>query len=113
MKLLQVLALFVIALAATNTTKADFKIAMGGKVVECSGPDNMGLTVNAKRTTVKLAIAGESKGPAKIKKISSNDKSFVRYVTKEGTLILGNAGNSFTFAGDSSGESFALECSSK
>lgn len=113
MKILQVLALFVIALAATDASKADFKIAQSGKVVDCYGPDNMVVTLNATRTTVKISIEGESSGPSKVNKVSSNNKSFVRYETKQGVLILGTSGDSFTFAGDSTSEAYTLTCKAK
>lgn len=77
---------------------ADSRLAGNGKVVECSGADNQSLTLNAKRTTVKYTVEGESLGPKKIERVVKKRGS-ISYVTEDLTLTLSDAGDTFQYDG--------------
>lgn len=75
-------------LFSTNVM-ASYDLAFSGKPVKCYGPDNIEIILNAQRTSVKYIIEGESAGAKRIRKTSTDNKTYVSYTTSEGTLTLG------------------------
>jgi uncharacterized protein YdeI (BOF family) len=90
-----------IAAMISNLAMADFKLASNGKKVSCYDQDNASFELNAKRTTVKYTVEGESKGAQKITHNKSNKTSYASFTTSEGTLVLSDKGDIFQFTGES------------
>ena len=80
---------------------ADFDLAKSGKKITCYGDDNYSFVLNAKRTSIKITVEGESSGPKLIKKVTTDRKTYVSYQTNMGVLRLSSQGDSFQFKGDS------------
>ncbi|MGZ3695306.1 MAG: hypothetical protein ACXWQO_14405 [Bdellovibrionota bacterium] len=102
-----IFAYSLLALALGANAKADFQLANNDKAVECFGEDNQSWNLNAKRTTLKFTVEGESKGAKKITKRNSDDDTFVSYSTSEGTLTLSDKGDTFKGKGE---EAQAVRC---
>ena len=106
MKTLLVMPLVMMAVA--STAMADFNLAASGKTVVCSADDNQTWVLNAKRTTVKYTVEGESLGAQKITKRDSDGDTFVSYTVEQGTLTLSDRGDTFQFDGDQ--EAGTIDC---
>lgn len=104
------MTLMISLLAATlgPTAMADFNLANNKKTVICYGEDNQSWKLNAKRTTLKYTVEGESLGPKKITKTDTDGETFVSYSTSEGTLYLGDSGDTFQFNEDQ--EAGTVDC---
>lgn len=90
MKNLHFLVLAVASLTiGMSSAMAGYNLASNGKVVKCYGPDNMAITLNAKRTSVKVTFEGEGTGAQRIKKTATDNATYTSYTTEEGTLTLG------------------------
>lgn len=87
---------------------ADYQLAKTGKVVTCYAEDNQSFILNAKRTTLKYVVEGESTGPKRIVEQSTDKRTYIAYKTSEGTLILSDSGDSYQFAEDA--EAFEVKC---
>lgn len=87
---------------------ADHRLAQNGKAVLCYSDDNMSFNLNAKRTSLKYTVEGESLGPKKITKTKTDKTTYVSYKTSEGILTLSNSGDTFQFAEDD--EAFSVDC---
>jgi hypothetical protein len=85
---------------------ANYQLSGNGKAVTCYAEDNISVTLNASRTTLKYTVEGESNGPQKITKVLSNGRDSVTYVSKELSLTLSNKGNSMLYSGDSEPTTF-------
>lgn len=73
-----------------SSAMANYDLASNGQVVKCSGPDNMSITLNAKRTSVKVTFEGEGEGAKRVTKTSSDNRTYASYTTSVGTLTLGD-----------------------
>lgn len=87
---------------------ANFQLAQNKKAVVCYGEDNMSFNLNAKRSSVKFTVEGESLGAKKITKISTDKSTYASYKTSEGILTLNDSGDSYQFAGED--EAFSVNC---
>jgi hypothetical protein len=83
-----------------SNAMANFNLAHNQKAVVCYGEDNQSWDLNAKRTTLKYTVEGESLGSQKITKTDTDGETFVSYTTSEGTLYLDDQGDSFQFKGE-------------
>ena len=99
------------ASAKVTTTKDSngFNLAANGKAVTCFGEDNYSFDLNAKRTTVKVTVEGESLGAKSITKRDSDGDTYVSYKTSQGTLRLDDRGNTYTFT-DTPKEPWKVDC---
>lgn len=100
--------ILVMASLTLSVAHADYKLARNGKTVTCYGEDNTSWVLNAKRTTLKFVIEGESNGAQAITNVVSDEKAFVAYTSDEGTLTLSDAGDTFTFGGEE--DVFGVSC---
>lgn len=87
---------------------ADLSLATNGKKVTCYADDNQSIELNAKRTTLKYTVEGESLRAKKISKTISENNKYVSYKSSAGTLVLSNKGDTFQFAGED--DSFEVDC---
>jgi hypothetical protein len=94
------LAASLLTVMLSSTAFASFNLARNGKPVVCYGEDNQSWNLNAKRTTLKFTVEGESSGPKRITKVFSDGSTLVSYTTSEGTLYLSNRGDAFQFKGE-------------
>ncbi len=101
-------ALIIISVLGSFSAVANYNLAKNGKSVVCYADDNIAFVLNAKRTTVKWSSEGESLGPKKIKKVNTDNESFVSYTTVEGKLTLSDKDDTFQFA--DSDEVFSVRC---
>lgn len=102
-----ILPLLMLGLVSVSA-QANYGLALNGKAVTCYGEDNMSFKLNAKRTTVKYTVEGESNGPQKVTEVQSDDATYSCYTTSEGLLCLNDEGDTFFFNGE--GEPTAIEC---
>jgi len=100
-----------IALMASlsHTVYADYALAMNGKAVICSADDNQTWILNAKRSSLKYVIEGESLGGKRVK-TKTDRATYVAYTSTVGTLTLSDAGDTFKFAEDDAEDKFAVDC---
>lgn len=98
MKMIFVLPLVSVLFGAN--AMANFQLSQSKKAVVCYGPDNQSLELDATRTTVKYEVEGETRGPAKIVGVNTDNRTFITYTTPELTLTLSNAGDTFLYNGD-------------
>lgn len=103
-----ILFLSVFVFTSIEATHADYQLVNNGKTVVCFGDDNQSWTLNKSRTTVKYVIEGESLGPKKVIRETTDHESYSSFVTEEGTLTLDNRGDKYKFANED--ESFPVEC---
>ncbi len=94
------LILSVLALSLTASAFASYKDGKSLGVYVCSGADNISITLNAKRTTMKYMVEGESNGPEKIFTTRDNGHDTVTFVSKDVTLTLSDKGDKFLYHGD-------------
>jgi hypothetical protein len=97
-------------LVSSMSAMANFSLAGNGKVVRCSADDNISVTLNAKRSAVKYMVEGETQGYRKVLKIVTDNKTYVSYVTDEGTLTLGDKGDSFLFTDENPIDVGGVDC---
>lgn len=93
--------LIISTILVSSSAIADYALSTNGKTVKCHAEDNMSWVLNAKRTTIKFTVEGESAGPRKIIKIIDNGHSSISYITSEGIFTLSERGDTFLFDGDS------------
>lgn len=112
MKLLHFLILAIASLLVVmSSAMASFDLASNGKVVKCYGPDNMEVTLNAGRTTVKVTFEGEGEGSKRISKKSTDNRTYASYTTSVGTLTLGEVDTFSDAEGTTaSSEPYDLRC---
>lgn len=112
MKHLHFLVLAVASLTiGMSSAMASYDLASSGKVVKCYGPDNMEVTLNAGRTTVKVTFEGEGEGAKRISKKSSDNSTYASYTTSVGTLTLGEVDTYSDAEGTTaSSEPYDLRC---
>src|SRR5690349_6237164 len=84
--------------AMTLTAHAGYDLAMNGKKVTCYADDNQSIELNAKRTTLKYTVEGESLGAKKITKFHHDKGVLACYTTAEGLLCLNDGGDGDTFS---------------
>lgn len=95
------------------TAFADFNLAAKDGAVNCSGPDNQSVTLNAKRNQIKYTVEGESQTFTVTSQETDGDTS-ITYIakatkTKHGfSLTLSDQGDSFMDQGDV--EATAVDC---
>ena len=89
---------------------AGYDLALNGKKVTCYAEDNQTVELNAKRTTIKYTVEGESQGAQKITKFDHDEGVLACYTTAELMLCLndGGDGDVVGFEGDS--EATAVYC---
>jgi ribosomal protein L25 (general stress protein Ctc) len=98
MKMSVVLSLVSVLFGAN--AMADFQLSQNQKPVVCYGEDNQSVNLNAKRTTLKYTVEGETQGALKIVDVQTDGKTFVKYTTSEYSLTLSDAGDLFFYNGD-------------
>src|SRR5262245_40455462 len=86
---------------------ADYGLLKSNRAIECNGADNQVILLNAKRTTVKYSVEGESLGAKKINHVDNNGRSAVSFQTDELTLTLSNSGDTFQYDG---GDEEEVDC---
>jgi hypothetical protein len=87
---------------------ADFNLSQNGKKVTCYADDNQSIVLNAKRTTIKYTVEGESAGAKEIINVETKANTSASYTTEEGVLTLSNQGDTWQFAEEDVASSF--EC---
>lgn len=98
--------IIICSLVLSSSAFANYELSKSNKAVTCYGDDSISVTLNAKKTTLKYVVEGESNGPQKIIKVIDDKKSSVTYVTKEFTLTLSDAGDTVLYHGDQEPMSF-------
>lgn len=101
-------SLIVITLFLSAGAHADFSLADNGQTVECSADDNQSWVLNKNRTTVQYKVEGESLGAQEIVDTNTDGKTYVSYVTDEGTLTLGKKKDTWQFAEED--QAWEIEC---
>jgi hypothetical protein len=86
---------------------ATFDLLKTGKRIECFAEDNVVITLNAKRTTLKFMVEGESNGPVKIDSFQTDGEEAV-YRAGEMSLRLGPHIDEFQY--DESSDYEPVEC---
>ena len=108
---MKIINLLAVTLTLSSTiAMADFNLASNGKVVNCFGPDNFSLVIDAARTKIKITVEGESRGYRKITKQGTNGDTFSSFTSMEGTLSLDDRGDVFQYKGDSVDDAYKLDC---
>lgn len=77
--------------------------------IECYGADNASIVLNAKRTTLKYVVEGETNGAQKISRVKTDDKTYVSYQNSEGWLTFNERGSYYRANGGQDTEAF--DCS--
>jgi hypothetical protein len=90
------LAIALSAIVFTATAFATFDLAGNGKKVVCVAEDNIIITLNAKRTTLKYMVEGESNGPENIDSFQTDGKH-ITYRAGEMALTLGPTTDEFKY----------------
>lgn len=100
--------LVVVLSCISMSAMADYRLSQNTKKVVCYSDDNMSFELNAKRTSVKFIVEGESLGPKKITKIKTDKATYISYKTSEGILTLSDSGDTYQFADED--EAFLIDC---
>jgi len=90
--------ILVLGMLVSTLGFSDYKLAMNGKTVKCYADDNQSFVLNAKRTTIKYTVEGESLGAQSIFNVDSDGDTSVAYSTEEGVLTLSDQGDTWQFA---------------
>ena len=97
-----------LSLAATADILNPLSILNGSRPVVCHGDDNISIVLNAQHTTLKYTVEGESLGPVKIVKVSTDHSSYVSYISSEGWLTFNARGSYYRATGEQ--QSSAVDC---
>ena len=92
----------------SSSAMANYALSTNGKTVNCLGGDDQSFVLNAKRSTIKYTVEGESLGPKPILKTDSDGDTWRSYTTEEGTLTLSDQEDQYQFKGDDS--TMPLKC---
>lgn len=88
------------AIVLSVSAQANYQLSGNQKKVTCYADDNISVELNAKRTTLKYVVEGESNGPQKITKVISNGRDTVTYVSSELSLTLSDKGDRMLYDGE-------------
>jgi hypothetical protein len=100
-------SLIFITLFVGAGANADYELAENGKTVHCFADDNQDWVISRARTTVKYTVEGESLGARKVIDTNTDGRTYVSYVTDEGTLTLGEK-DTYQFSEED--QAWEIEC---
>lgn len=98
-------------LLATNAQAAalDPMAVLGSQqAIHCYGEDNISIVLNAKHTTLKYTVEGESNGAIRVYKVSTDRSTYVSFISKEGWLTFNARGSFYRMPGDQ--QSTTVDC---
>ena len=89
-------------LLGTTVQAANLKpmsVLNNSHVVTCYADDNISIVLNSKRTAIKYTVEGES-SVSRVYKVSTDNSTYVFYLSKEGRLTFNERGSYYRAPGD-------------
>lgn len=94
------LFLIFLATAVQAATLNPMEVLHSRRAVICYGADNISIALNAARNAVKYTVEGESPGPRKVVNVSSDNSTYVSYITQDGWLTFNARGSFYRARGE-------------